>query len=97
MSAALTALATATAAAAAALAAAAAGAALAVAAAAAGGAAIGGPGRPAPLPAGAPDCWASSSRRRVSEIRLRGMSMSRTFTRTMSPGFTTSRGSFTNV
>ena len=40
---------------------------------------------------------ASSSRRSVSEIRLRAMSTSSTLTRTMSPGFTTSRGSFTKV
>ncbi len=39
----------------------------------------------------------SSSRRRVSEMRLRGASTSRTLTRTMSPGFTTSRGSLMKV
>ncbi len=58
------------------------------------------PGRPlslrgAVLPA--PLEPTSSSSRNVNEMRLRGLSTSRTLTRTMSPGFTTWRGSLMKV
>ena len=39
----------------------------------------------------------SSSKRNVNPMRFRGLSTSKTFTRTMSPDFTIWRGSFTKV
>jgi hypothetical protein len=53
--------------------------------------------RSAAVPA-RPELWpTSSSRRNVNAIRLRALSTPKTLTRTMSPGFTIERGSFTKV
>ena len=55
------------------------------------------PGRSRRGPRSGLAAFASSSSRRVSEIRLRASSTSNTLTRTTSPDFTTSRGSDTKV